>query len=145
MGENSRYVLEVVMQSEQHEPADERPQRRDMVPSPKASDADREAALERLRDAFADGRLTEEELDQRTRAALAGRTTITAIGVMGGFDVVVPQGVQVESSDYGVLCGTWNYIPEQELPADAPVVRLRTIGVLSWAATKPKFLYEMPD
>jgi hypothetical protein len=34
---------------------------------------------------------------------------------------------------------------EQELPADAPVVRLRTIGLLTWAATKPKFLYEMPD
>jgi DUF1707 SHOCT-like domain len=76
MGESSRRVLEVVMQSEQHEPAQQRPEpeRREMVPSPKASDADREAALERLRDAFADGRLTEEELDQRTRAALAGRT-----------------------------------------------------------------------
>ena len=33
------------MQSEQHELAEQRPQRGDMVPSPKASDADREAAL----------------------------------------------------------------------------------------------------
>jgi hypothetical protein len=155
------------MPSEQHEPAQQRPEpeRREMVPSPRASDADRDAALERLRDAFADGRLTEEEFDQRSCAALAGRTaaelerllvdlpavprpagpatraerpvqltlgilgdrerrwrwriaprstaiavfgacrldlrgaklsaavtTITAIGVMGGFDVVVPPG-----------------------------------------------------
>lgn len=208
------------MPSEQHEPAQQRPEpeRREMVPSPRASDADRDAALERLRDAFADGRLTEEEFDQRSCAALAGRTaaelerllvdlpavprpagpatraerpvrltlgilgdrerrwrwriaprstaiavfgacrldlrgaklsaavtTITAIGVMGGFDVVVPPGVRVESSDYGVFCGTANYLDEPELPADAPVVRLRTIGLLTWAATKPKFLYEMRD
>jgi hypothetical protein len=72
-------------------------------------------------------------------------TTITAIGVMGGFDVVVPPGVRMESSDYGVFCGTANYLDEQELPPHAPVVRLRMIGVLSWAATKPKFLYEMQD
>ncbi|HEX8861396.1 MAG TPA: DUF1707 domain-containing protein [Actinomycetes bacterium] len=219
MGESSRRVLEVVMQSEQHEPADQRPQRPDMVPSPKASDADRDQALERLRDAFADGRLTEEELDQRSRAALTSRTaadlerlladlpvtprppaapaagedrpvrltlgiigdrerrwrwriarrstaiavfgacrldlrgaklsapvtTITAIGVMGGFDVVVPPGVRVESSEYGVFCGTESSIPEQDLPADAPVLRLRVIGLLSWAATKPRFLRELRD
>lgn len=32
-------------------------------PAPKATDADRDAALERLRDAFAKGRLTDDEFD----------------------------------------------------------------------------------
>jgi hypothetical protein len=64
------------MPANEHEHADQHPARegRGLTPFPKASDADRNAALERLRDAFADGRLTDDELDQRTRAALTART-----------------------------------------------------------------------
>src|SRR5262245_41093325 len=63
------------MPADEH--ADQHPAREGhgLTPFPKASDADRNAALERLRDAFADGRLTDDELDQRARAALHARTT----------------------------------------------------------------------
>jgi hypothetical protein len=44
--------------AEQHEPLEQ-----GGPPAPKASDADRDAALERLRDAFAEGRLTDDEFD----------------------------------------------------------------------------------
>ncbi len=40
----------------------------------RASDADRNAAVERLREAFAEGRLDEDEFDERMRTALAART-----------------------------------------------------------------------
>jgi hypothetical protein len=40
----------------------------------RASDAERDAVVTRLRDAFADGRLDDSEFDQRTRAALTAKT-----------------------------------------------------------------------
>jgi hypothetical protein len=34
-------------------------------------------------------------------------------------------------------------MPEQDLPPDAPLVRVRLFGVLSGVETKPKFRFEM--
>jgi hypothetical protein len=196
--------------------ADQQPPSEDSgpTPSPKASDAARDAALELLRDAFADGRLTD-EFDQRTRAALTARTagelerlfvdlpavtitptasargerpvrltvsvlgetwrrwrwrvaprsaavallggcrldlrraelsspvtTITAVGVLGAFDVVVPPGVRVELNAYGLLCEAEDLVPEQALSLHAPLVRVRLVGVLSGVAAKPRFRFE---
>ncbi|MGO9779371.1 MAG: DUF1707 domain-containing protein [Streptosporangiaceae bacterium] len=42
--------------------------------SPRASNADRDAAATRLQDAFADGRLDDAEFDERMRAALTAKT-----------------------------------------------------------------------
>lgn len=44
------------------------------VPSTRASDRDRDAVLQRVQDAFADGRLDDTEFDQRMRAALIAKT-----------------------------------------------------------------------
>ena len=44
------------------------------LPEPRASDADREQAVETLRHAASDGQLTVEELEQRTTAAYGART-----------------------------------------------------------------------
>jgi hypothetical protein len=52
-------------------PADRSPS---IAPSLRASNADRNAIAERLRDAFTDGRLDEEEFDVRIQAALSART-----------------------------------------------------------------------
>ncbi|QFG22761.1 DUF1707 domain-containing protein [Actinomadura sp. WMMB 499] len=43
-------------------------------PAPRASDADRDRAVDRLRDAVADGRLDPAEFDERVDAALTART-----------------------------------------------------------------------
>jgi Domain of unknown function (DUF1707) len=43
------------------------------APAMRASDQDRDAVVQRLQDAFADGSLDDEEFDQRTRAALTAR------------------------------------------------------------------------
>jgi hypothetical protein len=46
-------------------------------------------------------------------------------------------------SVYGLLCDATDLVPEQDLPPDAPVVRVRLLGVLSGVETKPKFRFEM--
>ena len=45
-----------------------------LTASPRASNADRDAAVTRLQDAFADGRLDDTEFDERMRAALTAKT-----------------------------------------------------------------------
>lgn len=50
------------------------PEGSEPAPSPRASDAERNQAVERLQTAFAEGRLTDEEFDERMRAALTART-----------------------------------------------------------------------
>jgi hypothetical protein len=82
-------------------------------------------------------------LDLRGAKFSAPVTTITAVAVAGGIDVVVPPGVRVELSLYGLLCDAANLMPEQDLPPDAPLVRVRLFGVLSGVETKPKFRFEM--
>ena len=47
----------------------------DLTPAPRASDADRDTALERLKAAFVDGKLSDKEFDQRAHAALTARST----------------------------------------------------------------------
>ena len=47
-----------------------------------ASDAERDAAAERLQVAFADGRLTDSEFDQRMRSALTARTRAELAGLL---------------------------------------------------------------
>src|SRR6266545_3138852 len=81
-------------------------------------------------------------LDLRAATLTAPVTTITAVGVAGGIDVVVPPGVRVELNAYGLLCDAANRVPEQDLPADAPLVRVRLFGVLSAIETKPKFRFK---
>ena len=49
------------------EPAD------DQLPAIRVGDRDRDAAVQRLQEAFAEGRLDDDEFDQRTRAALTAR------------------------------------------------------------------------
>jgi hypothetical protein len=44
------------------------------LPSALASDSERDAVLQRLREAFAEGRLNDTEFDERMRAALSART-----------------------------------------------------------------------
>jgi hypothetical protein len=210
-------AFEAAMPADKHRPPEQRatPTAPGLAPSPRASDADRDAALERLRDAFADGRLSGDEFDQRANSAFSARTvgelerlfldlpvapvapgpplaeerpvrltlgilggtwrrwrwrvaprssavallgacrldlrgaklsapvtTITAFAIAGAIDVVVPPGVRVELNAYGLLCDVANRVPEQDLPAEAPLLRVRLFGLLSAVETKPRFRFE---
>ena len=62
----------------------------------RASDADRERVTARLRDHYAEGRLTSEELDERTSAALNAKTFGDLRRVMADLPdpLLVPQGAR---------------------------------------------------
>lgn len=65
------------MPPEANEPAEPPRTGNEPVPadiSPRASDAERNRAVDRLRTAYVEGRLDREEFDERTRAALTART-----------------------------------------------------------------------
>lgn len=167
-------------------------------PEIRASDAERDAALGVLREAVAEGRLTLEELGERTGAALAARTrpelelvtadlpavpaappgrgtrwlvgllggddragrwriaprctvvnvmggcdldlreaiveapetVITVWSLMGGSDVIVPEGVAVEMGGFALLGGNDLKVGGPPPPEGAPVVRVRAFSLL---------------
>jgi hypothetical protein len=70
------------------------------------SDADRERVTTRLRDHFAEGRLTSEELDDRVTATLNAKTFGDLRGIMADLPEQVPPGPQ-----QGMVPPTWNPRP----------------------------------
>lgn len=72
-----------------------------------------------------------------TEARLAAQeTVIYAIGIMGGVEILVPEDVRVLSEGIGVMGGFGISTDEEvrqrieDLPADAPVVRVRGLGLM---------------
>ena len=53
----------------------------DQKPAIRVGDQDREAVVQRLQQAFAEGRLDDEEFDQRTRAALTAKHSSDLAGL----------------------------------------------------------------
>ncbi len=103
---------------------------RGQPPAIRVGDRDRDAVVHRLQDAFAEGRLDDEEFDQRTRAALIARTG-AELEVLTA-DLAAPAarpGVRVELDGFGVSNG---WTPEEDLeghlPGDAPVVHVRGLA-----------------
>jgi hypothetical protein len=62
------------------------------APALRASDAERDAAVERLKTALVEGRLADEEFDQRMRAALTARTRADLEGLLADLPAPVPIG-----------------------------------------------------
>lgn len=58
--------------------------------SPRASNAERDAAVTRLQEAFADGRLDDTEFDERTRAALTAKTHADLDALLGDLPARAP-------------------------------------------------------
>lgn len=86
------------------------------APAIRASDREREAAVQRLQGAFAEGRIDDQEFDERMQAALTARTRAELDKVR----------VQVRGYSYG---GHWaDEVPDHDLPADAPIVQVRAVA-----------------
>ncbi|MFL5880034.1 MAG: hypothetical protein ACJ782_08055, partial [Actinomycetota bacterium] len=71
-------------------------------------------------------------LDLRAASFTAPVTTITAVTVLSGVDVLVPPGVRVVLSVYGLFRSADSLLPEQHLPPDTPLVRARCFCPLGW-------------
>jgi hypothetical protein len=178
------------------------------APAIRASDQEREAALQRLQGAFAEGRIDDQEFDERMRAALvartraeldhvladlprsgglatmqvqssgrlllalkgtvqrrgrwrvperfnavaykggcevdlraaelgAGGTTITAVAYKSRVEILVPPGVRVQVRGYA-YGGHWaDEVPDDDLPADAPVVHVRALAYKGVVEARP--------
>jgi hypothetical protein len=83
------------------------PENRPAVPAVRASDADRERVAAALRAAFADGRLTMPELDERLAAAYAAQTDADLVTVTQDLSAATPQAGAAPTStrDVGIVAG----------------------------------------
>jgi hypothetical protein len=77
------------------------------------------------------------ELDLR-EAELADGVTITAVTVMGGIGIAVPDGVSVETSGFAVLGA--NGSPRDEVPPlpNAPIIRVRAFSLMGGVGVERK-------
>ncbi len=121
-------------------------------PAVRASDAEREATADRLREACSEGRLTFEELTDRAEAAYAARTSaqlgdcrpdlrqavvsgsdvdITAVAMLGDVVITVPDGVEVEMTGLALLGDKVLRVDAEAPPSPgAPLVRVEGIALL---------------
>ncbi len=65
----------------------------------RAGDRDRDAAVQRLQEAFAEGRLDDEEFDQRTRAALTARFSTDLAVLTTDLPDVAPRAPRAAAAD----------------------------------------------
>lgn len=82
------------------------------------------------------------EVDLRRARFQGPETVITAIALMGGVDVVVPEDVRVVNDGIGVM-GAFEIeedddvtIEMRDLPADAPVVKVRGLAIMGGVSVR---------
>lgn len=70
------------------------------------------------------------EVDLRTAEIEGDEVTINVVAVMGGVDVIVPRGVDVEMSGFAVMGGRDCTVDESALVEGAPLVRVNAYAVM---------------
>lgn len=76
------------------------------------------------------------DLDLRQARLSARETVIYAVAVMGGIDIVVPEDVRIICDGVGIMggFGVTDHksvtLAREDIPADAPVIRLRGLGLM---------------
>jgi len=75
-------------------------------------------------------------LDLREARLASRETTINAVAIMGGIDIIVPEDVRVVDDGIGIMGGFGIEdhpscsVSVAQLPADAPVVRVRGLALM---------------
>lgn len=75
-------------------------------------------------------------LDLREATLSSHETVITAVALMGGIDIVVPEDVRVISEGFGIMggFGVTDHpsctLRVDDIPASAPIVRVRGLGLM---------------
>jgi class 3 adenylate cyclase len=77
-------------------------------------------------------------LDLRAAQLSAPVTTITAVAIMGGVEVIVPPGVHVEMHGVPLMGGWSNHVREEELPSDAPQVHIHGFALMGGVEVRNK-------
>ena len=99
----------------------------------RASDAERERVAASLREHCAAGRLTLEELSERLDEAYRARTMIWTFAVLGGADIYVPEGVEVDAAGFALLGGVDEHGADVPPRPGSPLVRVRSLALLGGA------------
>ncbi|MBK1789337.1 DUF1707 SHOCT-like domain-containing protein [Prauserella cavernicola] len=87
------------------------------------------------------------EIDLRKARFAEKHSTITAVAIMGGVEITVPDDIHVEVTGIGFM-GAFETVdkknarPEDEVPADAPTVKIN--GFAFWGAVEIKRLPREP-
>lgn len=82
------------------------------------------------------------EIDLTEARLSAPETVIYAVGIMGGVDILVPEDVRVFSEGVGIMGGFGIStdpavtVRMEDLPADAPVIRIRGLGLMGGVEVK---------
>lgn len=86
------------------------------------------------------------DLDLREARFESDEIRIYAFAIMGGIDIIVPEGVRVVSDGIGIMGGFDTSVDKtaairpSELPADAPIVRVNGLALMGGVSviTKPR-------
>jgi hypothetical protein len=78
------------------------------------------------------------EIDLRNAVLTEGELRITIFSFMGGVNVVVPPGVDVECSGFALMGGNDAHVPPQDLPPGARRVHVRAISIMGGSDVKMK-------
>ena len=75
-------------------------------------------------------------LDLREARLASRETTVNAVAIMGGIDIIVPDDVRVIDDGIGIMGGFGIEdhpsctVSVAQLPADAPVIRVRGLALM---------------
>jgi Domain of unknown function (DUF1707) len=78
------------------------------------------------------------DLDVREATLAAPEVQITVISLLGGSDILVPEGVHVELSSFALLGGDNLTLEGSEPPPGAPTIRVRTVSICGGTDVKTK-------
>lgn len=78
------------------------------------------------------------ELDLREIAFPTDTLLITAVAVMGGIEIIVPEGVEVEVTGVSVMGGRSVKVADAPRRPGTPVVRVRAIAVMGGVEVRSK-------
>jgi len=78
------------------------------------------------------------DIDLRYAEMDAPEIRITAIAIMGGIDVIVPAGVDVEMTGFAFMGGNDMKVPVQDLPPGAPRVHVRAFSLMGGSDVRMK-------
>ncbi len=75
-------------------------------------------------------------LDLRTAHLESPESTITISAIFGGIQIFVPSGVRVEVNSTPIFGGVSNQVREDNLPLDAPVIRINVKAIFGGVEIK---------
>lgn len=75
-------------------------------------------------------------IDLRNAVMTEGELQINIFALMGGVDVIVPPGIDVELSGFALMGGNDAHVPHQDLPPGARRVHVRAISIMGGSDVK---------